>query len=111
LRTGYAAVLPSISDITPNYIIESICRGTPFLLTKHSAYAERFKDLGVIVDPMSEDDMVRGIRELADPATYARLSKNIAAFTEVRTYDDIAREFIQHFENTSLPIGQAAKAK
>ncbi|HEY4526518.1 MAG TPA: glycosyltransferase family 4 protein [Candidatus Paceibacterota bacterium] len=94
LRTGYAAVLPSISDITPNYIIESICRGTPFLLTKYSAYAVRFKDLGVIVDPMSEDDMVRGIRDLLDKAVYTRLTKNIAAFTEVRTYDDIAREFL-----------------
>ena len=95
LRTGYAAVLPSISDITPNYIIESICRGTPFLLTKHSAYASRFVEMGVVVDPMSEDDMVRGIRDLVDPVVYARLSKNIAAFTEVRTYETMAKEFLE----------------
>ena len=94
LRTGYAAALPSISDITPNYIIESIICGKPFLLTKYSAYAERFADFGVIVDPMSEDDIVRGIGELVEPSTYERLSKNIALFTEVRTYDDIAKEFI-----------------
>ncbi len=94
MRTGYATVLPSISDITPNYIIESICAGTPFLLTKHSAYARRFAAMGVIVDPMSEDDIVRGIRDLLDPVVYARLRRNIAAFTEVRTYDDIAKEFI-----------------
>lgn len=94
LRSGYAAALPSISDITPNYIIESIICGKPFLLTKYSAYAERFKDFGVIVDPMSEDDMVRGINELMDPVVYQRLARNIAAFTEVRTYDDIAREFL-----------------
>jgi glycosyltransferase involved in cell wall biosynthesis len=98
LRSGYAAVLPSISDITPNYIIESICCGTPFLLTKHSAYARRFAEMGVIVDPMSEADMVRGIQDLVDPVVYARLQKNIAAFKEVRTYDEIAKEFLNLIE-------------
>jgi len=94
LRTGYAAAIPSISEVTPNYVIESIICGKPFLLTKYSGYAERFKEFGVIVDPLSEDDMVRGILALADPATYKKLCKNIAAFTEVRTYDDIAAEYI-----------------
>lgn len=90
----YAVALPSISDITPNYIVESIVRGKPFLLTKHSAYARRFAHMGVIVDPLLESDLVRGITDLTDPVVYERLSKNIAAFNEVRTYDDIAREFL-----------------
>lgn len=94
MKAGYAIVLPSISDVTPNYIVDAIRFGKPFLLTKHSGYAEPFKELGVIVDPFSEDDMMRGILALADEETYARLSRNIAAFTTVRTYDDIAREFV-----------------
>ena len=94
LREAYAVVLPSISDVTPNTILEAIQYGKPFLLTKYSGYAERFKDLGVIVDPRSEDDLVRGILALADDTTYERLSHNIAAFTDVRTYDDIAVEFV-----------------
>jgi len=94
MQSCYAVVLPSISDITPNYIIEAIVHGKPFLLTKYSAYAHRFAELGVVVDPTSENDLMRGILDLCDPIVYERLSKNIAAFTEVRTYDDIAKEFL-----------------
>jgi glycosyltransferase involved in cell wall biosynthesis len=94
LRTGYAAVLPSISEVTPNYILEAIRCGKPFLLTKYSGYAERFKEYGVIVDPLDEEDMARGIEKLADEATYERLQTRIAAFNEQHTYDDIAREFV-----------------
>lgn len=94
MQECYAVVLPSISDVTPNYIIDAIRCGKPFLLTKHSGYAERFKDYGVIVDPMSEEDMTRGVMALAEPNTYDMYKKRLAEFNEVRTFDDIARDFL-----------------
>ncbi len=94
MRKAYAVALPSISDVSPNFILEAIRCGKPFLLTQHSGYAEPFKDLGVIVDPLSEESMVQGIERLLDASEYERLRRNIAAFTEVRTYEDIAREFL-----------------
>lgn len=94
MRECYAVALPSISEVTPNYIIDALRCGKPFLLTKYSGYAERFKEYGVIVDPRSEDDMARGISELATPEIYERLRSRIAAFKESHTYDDIAREFV-----------------
>lgn len=100
MREGYAVVLPSISDVTPNYILDAIRFGKPFLLTKYSGYAEPFKDLGIIIDPFSIDDMTRGILALADEAQYAAQSARIKAFTQVRTYDDIAREFISILQRT-----------
>ncbi len=93
MQECYAVVLPSISDVTPNYILDAIRCKKPFLLTKYSGYAERFKDYGVIVDPFSEDDMARGVRELADDAVYARLVEKLRGFNEVRTYETIAQEF------------------
>lgn len=93
MQECYAVVLPSISDVTPNYIVEAIRCGKPFLLTKYSGYAERFKDYGVIVDPLSEEDMTRGVMALSEPKTYARYKDRLAGFSETRTFDDIAREF------------------
>lgn len=93
MQECYAVVLPSISDVTPNYIIDAIRCGKPFLLTKYSGYAERFKDYGVIVDPLSEEDMTRGVMALAEEKTYQLYKERIAAFNEVRTFDDIARDF------------------
>ncbi len=94
MQECYAVVLPSISDVTPNYIIDAIRCGKPFLLTKYSGYAERFRDFGVIVDPMSEEDMTRGIMALSEEKTYEMYKKRLAEFNTVRTFDDIAREFV-----------------
>ncbi len=94
IKGCYAVVVPSISDVAPNYILDAMRAGKPFLLTKHSGYAERFRDYGVIVDPLDETDMVRGIGELANPEVYERLSARIADFNEIHTYDDITREYL-----------------
>ncbi len=95
LQECYAVVLPSISDVTPNYIIDAIRCGKPFILTKYSGYAERFGEFGVIIDPMSEEDMTRGVMALAEEKTYAIYKKRIDEFNEVRTFKDIAREFTE----------------
>ena len=90
----YAVAVPSISEVAPNSVIDAIRCGVPFILTKHSGYAEKYKDMGIIIDPLSQTDMERGISAIADPANYARLCANIAAYTDVRTYDDVAREML-----------------
>lgn len=100
MRECYAVALPSISEVTPNYIIDAIRCGKPFLLTKYSGYAERFKDYGVIVDPLDEKDMARGIIELATAEIYQRLQSCIAMFKESHTYDDIARKFVAIIEKS-----------
>ena len=94
MRACYAVVVPSISEVSPNTIIDAIRFHKPFLLTKHSGYAERFEPYGVIVDPLDVEDMRRGIEELADETNYRGLCEKMAGFKDVRTYDDIAREFL-----------------
>jgi glycosyltransferase involved in cell wall biosynthesis len=94
MQACYAVVLPSISDVTPNYIVDAIRCGKPFILTKYSGYAEKFKDLGVIVDPLSVEDMTRGVMALSEPKTYEMYRERISQFNEVRTFDDIAKEFV-----------------
>lgn len=94
IRRSYAVAIPSLSDVAPNSVIDSIRCGKPFLLTKYSGYASRFGEYGIIVDPLNVEDMARGIQELANPAVYKRLSEHIATFAEVRTYEDVAREFL-----------------
>ncbi len=103
MQECYAVVLPSISDVTPNYIIEAIRCGKPFILTKYSGYAERFREYGVIVDPLSEEDMTRGVMALAEPKTYDMYAARLKHFAEVHTFDDIAREFVGLVTGASSP--------
>ncbi len=99
MRSCYAVVLPSISDVTPNYILEAMRYNKPFILTKYSGYAEPYKAYGVLIDPLSIDDMARGIELLADPNECENRIAKVATFTTLRTYDDIARDFISFISN------------
>jgi len=94
IRACYAVAIPSISEVAPNSVIDAIRCGVPFLLTKYSGYAEKYKDMGIIIDPLSQADMARGIREIADPVIHARLCANIVAYADLRTYDHVAREML-----------------
>jgi glycosyltransferase involved in cell wall biosynthesis len=95
MKQCYAIAIPSVSEVAPNTLIDALRQGKPCILSKYSGYAERFKDMCVLVDPLDDDDMARGIRDMCDPETYARLCAAIRAYTEVRTYDDVARELLE----------------
>jgi glycosyltransferase involved in cell wall biosynthesis len=94
IKRCYAVVLPSISDVTPNLILEGMRFGKPFLLTKYSGYAEQFANCGVIVDPLDTSSIAKGIERLLDPEEYRRMCEHIKARKDVHSYDDIAREFL-----------------
>lgn len=90
----YAVVVPSVSDVAPNYVLDALRFGKPFILTKYSGYADRFKEYGVIIDPLDQHDMERGIRKLLQADDYGRFSMSIRTFGARHTYEDIAREFL-----------------
>lgn len=92
---AHAIAIPSISEVAPNTLLEALAYGTPCILSKYSGYAEKYKDMCVLIDPLDIDDMARGIREIFDPIRYRQLTDAIAAFSEVRTYEDVARELLQ----------------
>ena len=94
MRHCYAVVLPSISDISPNYILDAIAYRKPFLLTKHSGYSKSFADLGEIVDPFDERSIVEGILNLAQEDIYQKYVAKLNTFNGFRTYDSVATDFL-----------------
>lgn len=95
ISEGYCLVLPSISDISPNYILDGLRAGKPFVMTKYSEYAETFKDLGLFVDPLDENDIVEKIVAMSDSTTYEAFVQKIRKFSFSRTYAELAEDFIQ----------------
>lgn len=94
MRGCYAVILPSLTELGPNYILDALRCGKPFIQTKYSGYAERFADLGLTVDPLSPEDIADKIVQLCDPAVYQKLAANIAAHPFTRTYAEVADDFI-----------------
>lgn len=50
-----AAVSLAFTDICPNFIIEAVSLGKPFIMTKHTGLGEIFSGGGAFVDPLDEE--------------------------------------------------------
>lgn len=94
MKSCYAVVLPSITEISPNYILDALRFKKPFIMDKYSGFAQWLGPYGTLVDPLDRNDIMRALETLAEPAGYEEALKKAAAFSYVRTYDDVARDFL-----------------
>lgn len=91
----YAVLLPSISDVSPNLIYESVQRGKPFLVTKYTGLPDEFKKCGVFVDPFDANDIKRGINDLLIPEKYSYFKTNISEVWKENPWEKIANDLIK----------------
>lgn len=95
VKSCYAVILPSISDDSPNLILDAISYGKPFILTKESGYYEKFKDMGLFVDPLSEHDITEKILMLANPVNYEAYRQKVLSYKFIHGYREIASEYLK----------------
>lgn len=96
----YAVVLPSVSDVSPNSIIDAVTYGKPFVCTSDTGIRERLEGTGLFVDTGDEHALSAAIESLLDPAIYAQVESRVKAFTHVRTWDDVAVDVEQILKKT-----------
>lgn len=94
MKSCYAVILPSVTEISPNYILDALRFKKPFIMDTYSGLAQELGPYGMLVDPLDEEDIARAIGRLAEPSGYAEAKTKAARFRAVRTYDDIARDFL-----------------
>lgn len=99
IRSSYAVILPSLSEVSPNFILEAIRFEKPFVTTRHIGLKDRIGKLGVFVDPTDEKAITEGIMSLADPEVYRTFRGELRQFGFTHTWTDIAAEFISIFES------------
>ena len=95
MKSCYAVILPSLTEISPNYILDALRFKKPFIIDKYSGFAKWLAPYGLVVDPLDIGDIAKAIEELASEEGYARAIKSVAAFELVRTYDDLAVDFLK----------------
>lgn len=95
IRTCYAVILPSVSDISPNYIFEAVMRGKPFIMTRETGFYEEFKDIGIFVDPFDEEDCVKKTEMLLDPENYKKYSDKVRGYAKIHDWKDISAKFLE----------------
>jgi hypothetical protein len=97
ISKAYAVIVPSISEVSPNLVLDALAYGVPAIVTRDTGIADRIKDMVVFVDPLSSDDIAHGVETLLDSAVYDARSQAIMSHTFTHSWNEIVQEFVDLF--------------
>ncbi|MFH1286457.1 MAG: glycosyltransferase family 4 protein [Candidatus Magasanikbacteria bacterium] len=95
----YVAVFPSLTDISPNTMLDCLAVGTPFLTSKEIGYAwvlEHAKSF----DPKDVSDMKRVLEEIMDVSEYEEYRKAMAYISYSQTFSATAEQTLSYIEES-----------
>lgn len=95
MKNCYAIILPSLTDISPNFILDAIALGKPCIVTCETGISDRIEGRVLFLDPLSEKDIEEKILFLADDKNHQDLLASVKSFDFVHTMKDIAAEFLK----------------
>jgi len=98
MKKCYAVIVPSLSEISPNLILESIRHNKPFICTKEVGIYERIKDAGIFVDPLNEKEIESAISRILTEEGYRKAKEKVKNFNFTHTWEEIAEEFISIYK-------------
>jgi glycosyltransferase involved in cell wall biosynthesis len=104
LRTCYAVIVPSLSEVSPNTVFEALRYGKPFITTRDTGVYEELKDLGIFVDTRDPEAIATAVLTLLDPVQYEQMRQRLAAFAHVRAWSFVAQEFRKELEAVSYAV-------
>lgn len=94
ISDAYMVVVPSLSEVSPNSVLDALSLGVPVVATEDCGLRERLGDLVVWVDPKKPEDIARGIEILMDAKTYSEYMTRISKFSYIQSEDVCARLFL-----------------
>ncbi len=94
IKNCYAVMVVSISEISPNMILDAIRLNRPFICTKEVGILPRIKDVGIFVDPLNKAEIEEAILKLLDKDEYEKAREKVRNFSFVHTWEQIAEEFL-----------------
>jgi len=98
IKKCYAVIYPSISEVSPNLVLEALAFGKPSIVTMDTGYANLLQDVALFVDPLSEEDVAEKILFLAEEKNYQEISLRVQAFRRTHTYTEIADKYLKLFQ-------------
>lgn len=98
LQNCYAVIVASITEISPNTVIESISFGKPFIVTKEVGIYSRIKEVAIFIDPYDPKDILDKVLWLSIPENYDNQVKKIKSFNFVHTWNNIAEEYLDVYK-------------
>jgi glycosyltransferase involved in cell wall biosynthesis len=98
IQASYLSVLPSLTEVSPNFALECIKLRKPILLTKETGIYEDFKDYLIFVDPQNPKDLEQKLIYLLDEKNYKNYLAKIKTIPASWSWNDIIEEHISLFK-------------
>ncbi len=99
IQKSYLCVLPSLTEISPNFALECLALRKPILLTKETGYYERFKENLIFLNPQNKKDMEEKILYLLDAENYQNYLGKIKKINITRDWRGVVAEHLAVFRN------------
>ena len=97
IQRSYFCVLPSLTEITPNFSLECIKLKKPILLTKETGLYGKFKDYLLFCDPQNRMDLEEKIIFLLEEANYSDYLKKISEIPIDWTWENVVEKHEKSF--------------
>lgn len=94
IQEGYAVILASLGDISPNMILDAIRHNKPFIVTKEVGIYARIRDIAIFVDPLDKEEIKEKVLWLLDEQNYNDQVQKIQNFNFRHSWQEIANEII-----------------
>jgi len=98
LTESYAAIVPSVSEISPNTVLECIKLGKPVLVTRECGFYSKLKDNLIFIDPLDTADIRKKIELLLNKDIYSEYVNGIKEINSLRSISDLAKEHLELFK-------------
>lgn len=94
VKRSYAVLVPSLSEVNPNAVIDAVRFSKPFLTTVDTGIRQRIEGTGLFVDTLNEAEIERGIETLLDPEQYREIERRVRRFSYTHSFKEIADEIL-----------------
>ncbi len=95
IRSAYAVIQPSLSDVCPNFVLEAASLGKPFVLTRETGLRELLPEGGIFINPLDRVAIKEAILTMLKPDQYNMYGRQITACYQPRGWAEVAEDFLK----------------
>jgi len=94
IKNCRTAVLPSLSEMSPNFVIEAASYNKPFICTKESGLSELYPQGGIYIDPLNSEEIIEAMKKMLDNDEYTKHVADLKKIYKPHLWEQIAKEYL-----------------
>ena len=97
IKKSYMCVLPSLSEISPNFALKCLSFNKPVVITQETGIKREFPGL-MYADPKNEESFYLAMLRLLDENSYDNYQRHIAEIRISGDWEGLSREYLKILE-------------